>query len=220
MAFLPAAERYSLIGDIDRWVVRAACDTLSNYQSLWNGRPALVAINISGQSLGDASFLEFVVEQLARTDVRPEQFCFEITETSAITHLVAAKRFIDVLRQRGCRFALDDFGSGLSSFAYLKNLQVDCLKVDGHFVKNMADDPIDRAMVVAINQIGHLMGMRTVGEFVENDRILVALREIGVDFAQGFGIAQPILFETALQLAVKSTPSGCGKVLPAVDRLR
>lgn len=204
MAFLPAAERYNLISDIDRWVVRSACHLLTRYQSKWHGRAPLVAINISGQSLGDARFLEFVIGQLARSGIKPEQFCFEITETSAITHLVAAKNFIDMLRKKGCRFALDDFGSGLSSFAYLKNLRVDCLKIDGHFVKNMADDPIDRAMVTAINQIGHLMGMRTVAEFVENEQILVVLREIGVDFAQGYGIAQPILFENALQLGIRN----------------
>jgi len=204
MAFLPAAERYSLIGDIDRWVLEAACDILARYQSTWRTQPPIVAINVSGQSLGDPTFLDFVVERLKGTDIEPGQFCFEITETSAITHLVSAKQFIGVLRQMGCHFALDDFGSGLSSFAYLKNLHVDCLKIDGHFVKHMADDPIDRAMVASINEIGHLMNMRTVGEFVENEEILAALREIGVDYVQGFGIAKPVPFEEALLRAAET----------------
>ena len=199
MAFLPAAERYNLIGSIDRWVVNAACELFKEHSYFFERQAPVLAINLSGQSLGDASFLEFVVEQLAQPEVKPELLCFEITETAAITHLVSAKRFIDVLRRKGCRFALDDFGSGLSSFAYLKSLHVDCLKIDGHFVKNMVNDPIDQAMVAAINQVGHLMGMQTVAEFVENDQIVLALQEVGVDFAQGYCIAKPIPFVKMLE---------------------
>ncbi len=199
MAFLPAAERYGLVKDIDRWVIREACDLLQQYLPGLGDTPPHIAVNLSGPSLGDASFLDFVMEQLTRPHLSPRHFCFEITETAAITHLVSAKHFIKELRAKGCRFSLDDFGSGLSSFASLKNLQVDCLKIDGHFVKNMADDPIDHAMVESINQIGHIMGMRTIGEFVENERILAALRAIGVDFAQGYGIAKPEPFEAVLK---------------------
>jgi diguanylate cyclase (GGDEF)-like protein len=151
MAFLPAAERYNLIGSIDRWVVNAACELFKKHRHFFQKWSPVIAINLSGQSLGDADFLDFVIEKLAQAEVNPELFCFEVTETAAITHLVSAKRFIDILRHKGCRFALDDFGSGLSSFAYLKNLQVDCLKIDGHFVKSMVDDPIDQAMVASIN---------------------------------------------------------------------
>jgi diguanylate cyclase (GGDEF)-like protein len=201
MAFLPAAERYNLIGSIDRWVVGAACELFKEHSHFFERQAPALAINLSGQSLGDTSFLEFVLEQLAQPEVKPELLCFEITETAAITHLVSAKRFIDVLRHKGCRFALDDFGSGLSSFAYLKSLHVDCLKIDGHFVKNMVDDPIDQAMVAAINQVGHLMGMQTVAEFVENDQIILALQGVGVDFAQGYCIAKPMPFTSMLEQA-------------------
>jgi diguanylate cyclase (GGDEF)-like protein len=199
MAFLPAAERYNLICSLDRWVVSAACEIVRDYRHLFETQASVIAINLSGQSLGDAGFLDFVIEQMAQAKVSPALFCFEVTETAAITHLVSAKRFIDVLRRKGCRFALDDFGSGLSSFAYLKNLPVDCLKIDGHFVKNMVDDAVDRAMVTSINQVGHLMGMQTVAEFVENDEIFSALRAIGVDFGQGYGIAKPMPLVTALE---------------------
>jgi|GEM_PF-383716 len=201
MAFLPAAERYNLVGSIDRWVISAACNLVKAHRRYFQVQAPVMSINLSGQSLGDAGFLDFVVDQFAQTEVSAELFCFEITETAAITHLVSAKRFIDVLRQKGCRFALDDFGSGLSSFAYLKNLHVDCLKIDGHFVKNVVDDPIDQAMVASINQVGHLMGMKTVAEFVENDDIFSALKEIGVDFAQGYCIAEPMPFVAMLKQA-------------------
>lgn len=214
MAFLPAAERYNLICNIDRWVVSAACELVKQYRHVFQAQSPVLAINLSGQSLGDAGFLEFVVDQLAQTEVNPELFCFEVTETAAITHLVSAKRFIDVLRRKGCSFALDDFGSGLSSFAYLKNLQVDCLKIDGHFVRNMVDDPVDRAMVASINQVGHLMGMRTVAEFVEDEQLVEALKEIGIDYAQGYCIAKPTPFVAALEqlgaAAGLSSYSMCG----------
>jgi diguanylate cyclase (GGDEF)-like protein len=201
MAFLPAAERYNLISSIDRWVLAAACKLVSQYQAFFSKlqEPPTIAVNLSGQSVGDTEFLQFAVDQLQRTGIDPTYFCFEVTETAAITHLVAAKRFIDVLRGMGCRFALDDFGSGLSSFAYLKNLHVDCLKIDGHFVKNMANDPIDCAMVASINQIGHLLGMQTIAEFVEDEASVARLTEMGVDFGQGYGIARPEPFVAALE---------------------
>lgn len=132
-----------------------------------------------------------MIEKFNEGRVPPEKICFEITETAAIGNLMKATRFMSVLKSRGCCFSLDDFGSGLSSFAYLKNLPVDYLKIDGVFVKDIVDDPIDYAMVKAINEMGHVMGKRTVAEFVEKDAILVKLREIGVDYAQGYGIAKP-----------------------------
>lgn len=194
MAFIPAAERYHLMPAIDRWVVRTALAVMAQPHKTptLHASQRHFAINLSGQSLGDDQFLEFVTEQIQQSGVAAEQVCFEITETAAIANLAGAIRFMTTLRESGCRFALDDFGSGLSSFAYLKQLPVDYLKIDGSFVKGMLDDPIDCAMVDSINQIGHVMGIRTIAEFVENHAILAKLKELGVDYAQGYAIAKPI----------------------------
>ena len=142
-------------------------------------------------------------EQLRLFDVPPDTICFEITETAAIANLDKAIHFIQEMRALGCRFSLDDFGAGMSSFAYLKHLPVDFLKIDGGFVKDMADDPIDRAMVEAINNVGHVMGKQTIAEFVDDPRVIEILGEIGVDFMQGHGVALPRPFASRLQLAVK-----------------
>jgi diguanylate cyclase (GGDEF)-like protein len=201
MAFIPAAERYNLMPAIDRWVLRTALATLSQIRA----DPArdqvdLCAINLSGASIGDERFLHFVREQIDRFAVPRHTICFEITETVAIANLDRAARFIRELKELGCRFSLDDFGAGMSSFAYLKHLPVDFLKIDGVFVKDMADDPIDRAMVEAINNVGHVMGKQTIAEFVDGERVIEALRQIGVDYAQGYGVAQPRPFEATLQI--------------------
>ncbi|MEE8234072.1 MAG: EAL domain-containing protein, partial [Gammaproteobacteria bacterium] len=192
-AFLPAAERYNLINLIDRWVITSAFQTLKDHSD-FNNHNSFFSINLSGQSLADLGMLDFIVDQLQVHEIRPEQVCFEITETAAIANLSMAIGFISTLRELGCRFALDDFGSGLSSFGYLKNLKVDYLKIDGMFVKDMVDDPIDHAMVKSINEIGHIMGIKTIAEFVENDEIKGMLREIGVDYAQGYGVSMPLPF--------------------------
>jgi diguanylate cyclase (GGDEF)-like protein/PAS domain S-box-containing protein len=189
-AFIPAAERYHLIASIDRWVVHAAFVSLA-CRALSHGDETCFAINLSGQSVGDEHFLDYVLEEIELTGVEPSRVCFEITETAAVGNLVQAMRFIDVLKDLGCRFVLDDFGSGLSSFAYLKNLQVDFLKIDGAFVRDMIGSPVQRALVESIHQIGQVMGIRTIAESVENHATLEALREIGVDYVQGFGIALP-----------------------------
>lgn len=188
--FLPAAERYNLIGRLDRWVVRHAFEVLAATPSAIR-KLHTCSINLSGDSVSDVSFLDYVIEQFHQTGVPAAKIVFEITETAAITHLTRATAFMMALREIGCRFSLDDFGSGLSSFGYLKTLPVDYLKIDGMFVKDMLDDPIDHAMVKSINEIGHVMGKRTVAEFVENDAIRERLRELGVDYAQGYGIARP-----------------------------
>ena len=188
-AFIAAAERYHLIGSLDRWVVQTAFGAIAEAQR--GGSSTLFAINISAQSLSDETFLPFVINQLAASPVDPRRICFEITETAAVSKLDSALRFVSTLREKGCRFALDDFGSGLSSFAFLRNLPVDFLKIDGGLVQDMVEDPVKRAMVEAINQVGHVMGMRTIAEWVENGEVLAAVQGLGVDYAQGFWFSAP-----------------------------
>jgi diguanylate cyclase (GGDEF)-like protein/PAS domain S-box-containing protein len=206
MAFIPAAERYNLMPAIDRWVIRTAFATISREQAEGGAVFEICAINLSGGSIGDEGFLGYVREQFARFPVvRPQSICFEITETAAIARLDKATHFIEEMKSLGCRFSLDDFGAGMSSFAYLKHLPVDFLKIDGGFVKNMADDPIDRAMVEAINSVGHITGKQTIAEFVDGERVIALLREIGVDFAQGYGVAKPKPFGRRLQVAAATS---------------
>jgi len=187
-AFLPAAERYDRMRAIDRWVVSTALKYVSQCME---SDEQIHTINLSGASLGDDSLSNFVRAQIAASGVEPRSICFEITETVAISNYQSAVRFMQEMRGIGCSFALDDFGSGLSSFAYLKTLPVDFLKIDGAFVRNIANDPMDRAIVEAMNRVAHVAGLRTIAEFVENDAIVQVLREIGVDFAQGYGIGKP-----------------------------
>jgi diguanylate cyclase (GGDEF)-like protein/PAS domain S-box-containing protein len=188
--FLPAADRYNLSSKIDRWVITATFDWIFNHPAHLQ-RLNLCAINLSGHSLNDETFLDFVHRQFEEFPIPPEKICFEITETVAIANLSRTAAFMNVLKDRGCRFSLDDFGSGLSSFAYLKNLPVDFLKIDGAFVKDILHDPLDQALVKSISEVGHVMGKRIIAEFVEDEATLMKLREIGVDYAQGYGIARP-----------------------------
>jgi diguanylate cyclase (GGDEF)-like protein/PAS domain S-box-containing protein len=192
-SFIPAAERYGLMTSLDRWVVRNVFKVIAQCRDehKYTGPMVVCAINLSGTSMGDEDFLGYIKQQLRIYDIIPSMICFEITETSAIANLGSAIRFINELKELGCQFALDDFCAGMSSFAYLKHLPVDYLKIDGSFVKDMLDNPINRAMVEVINHIGHVMGKRTIAEFVETAQIEMALREIGVDFAQGFLIERP-----------------------------
>ncbi len=202
MAFIPAAERYGVMSTVDRWVVRTAFAWLA-------GHPAeeRLAINLSSQSLGDGDFLNFVMEQFRATRLSPRRICFEITETAAIANWNRVTHFIAALRALGCRFALDDFGSGMSSFGYLKGLAVDFIKIDGAFVRDMIDDEVDFAMVEAVNRIGHVMGIRTTAEYVENDEILAKLREMGVDYAQGYGLHMPQPLEGPVEIPAAKTAS-------------
>src|SRR5579871_4337192 len=188
--FIAAAERYGITPAIDRWVIENAFRWLvseaDERQNLFQ-----CSINLSGQSLGDDKFLPFVIEQLRHSGLDASKICFEITETAAVASFSQANRFIQALKQQGCKFALDDFGTGLSSFGYLKHFPVDYLKIDGSFVREILHDPIDREMVRSINEIGHLTGKQTIAEFAENAEIIQMLKNIGVDYAQGYGIAQP-----------------------------
>ena len=203
-AFLPAAERYNLIEKIDLWVLNTSFDLLENHPEFVQ-QIEFVSINISGPTLTNQVFLQAVVEKFKANKIDANKICFEITETAAIANLNSAINFISRLKAIGCRFALDDFGTGLSSFSYLKNMPTDYLKIDGAFVKNIVNDPIDRAMVKSINEIGHVMGMLTIAEFVENDEIKEVLKEIGVDCAQGFGLGKPEPFLALLE-ASRDTP--------------
>ena len=197
-AFIPAAERYSLMGAIDRWVVENTLKTLGQDIDHVQNRISTCSINLSGQSLSDDRFMSSLAKMIDDMDIPPELLCFEITETAVISNLSNATRLIDNLRAMGCQFALDDFGVGLSSFGYLKSLSVDYLKLDGCFIKNMTRDTTDYAMVHAINYVGQTLRIKTIAEFVENKETLEALRDIGVDYAQGYGIAKPQPLEEAL----------------------
>jgi len=190
--FIPAAERYNVMPMIDRWVVSQALGTLAHYRT--DGDPRFgytLSINLSGTSLNDDRFLEFLINELQTYDLSPGAVCFEITETAAIYNLPKVVHFMQEFRARGCQFSLDDFGSGLSSFMYLKTLPVDYLKIDGQFIQNMCTDHVDRSMVEAIAQIGRAMGIKTIAERVESAEVLASLAQIGVEYAQGFYIAVP-----------------------------
>ncbi len=188
--FIPAAERYKLMPQLDRWVVQSAFKYLSQ-SGLGHKDDGAFFINLSGSTLDDASFFRDVRALLSDFQIKSERVCFEITETTAINNLKDAVEFISEIRDEGFKFALDDFGAGMSSFSYLKKIPVDYLKVDGSFVQNMLSNAIDRSIVEACNGIGHAAGLQTIAEFVEDTDTANALKTIGVDFAQGFGIAKP-----------------------------
>ncbi|HEY6093900.1 MAG TPA: EAL domain-containing protein [Gallionellaceae bacterium] len=188
MAFIPAAERYNMMNMLDRWVVETVFQRLARRTALGN---TVCAINLSGQSLGDEQMLDFILEQFNKTGVPARHICFEITETAAIANLRSALRMVSTLRAKGCQFSLDDFGSGMSSFGYLKQLRVDYLKIDASFVRQIITSSTDRAMVASINHIGHVMGIQTIAEGVEHDEVLDALRELGIDYVQGFRLHLP-----------------------------
>ena len=196
--FIPAAERYQLMPAIDRWVISKTLPALAAFDRdmLLNGT---FAINLSGQSLGEDNFLEFVHSQIEKSGVPPECICFEITETAAVANISTASAFMDSLGKINCSFSLDDFGAGISSFGYLKNLPADLLKIDGAIVKDIVLDEASDAMVIAINEVGHAMKIRTIAEYVENEAIKSRLKEIGVDYAQGNVIGEPIKLEERLR---------------------
>ncbi|TQK05411.1 EAL domain-containing protein [Herbaspirillum sp. SJZ107] len=195
-AFIPAAERYDLIVPLDRWVVTHVCRHIQAERRRADGsRKAqlyapMYSVNLSGSSLGDDGMLAHIQSEIAAHGIDPGQLCFEITETAVIANLPKAQEFIASLRALGCHFSLDDFGSGLSSFAYLRTLPVDYLKIDGLFIRGIAGNDINRALVKAINEVGHVMGIRTVAEYVEDTETLAAVRALGIDYAQGYAVGQ------------------------------
>ncbi len=189
--FLRAAENYQLAVRVDRWV----CDRVLRFFETREGvgeKLDLCCINLSSQTLTDSAFLTYLVDRIGPENQIAPSLCFEITETGVIANLEQATLFIVTLQALGCRFALDDFGSGVSSFAYLKSLPVDIVKIDGMFVRNAVDNPIDRALVASINDISHAMNKLTIAEYVDNEKTLNAVTEMGVDYAQGFYLAKPL----------------------------
>ena len=197
-AFLPAAERYKLIEKLDAWVVSHTCEFLAKH-TVFSDQIDFVSINLSGHSLSNEKFLDAIFTIFTKTGVSPKKVCFEITETAAVSNMNSAISFVNSLKEFGCQFALDDFGSGISSFGYLKNLPVDYLKIDGMFVKDIVHDHIDYAMVKSINEIGQVMGMQTIAEFVENDEIKQKLKALGVNYGQGYGLGKPVPLENLIQ---------------------
>lgn len=191
-SFLPAAERFYLMPEIDKWVITETLKIFSDYWPKLNNPHGKIAINLSGQSLGTKNFLDFVVDHTSKALLPAENICFEVTESAAISNLENAIHFMSELRNKGFLFSLDDFGTGLSSFSYLKTLNVDYLKIDGSFVKEIINDPIAETMVAAINHVGHVMGLKTIAEFVENDDIKDRLKGMCVDYVQGYAITKPI----------------------------
>ena len=194
--FIPAAERYNLMSTLDRWVIHQALSLLADRNPEAEEAHFTLAINLSGTSLSEDRFLEFVIEELKKQKLPQGAICFEITETAAISNLSRVIHFMQALKKLGCKFSLDDFGSGLSSFTYLKNLPVDYLKIDGQFIRHVAEDTVDESMVKAINQVGRAMGIETIAERVETKEVFDKLGELGIEFAQGYYIARPTSVKT------------------------
>ena len=210
--FVRAAERYGLMRDIDRWVVGQVLEQLEGLPAEVLARVGTCAINLSAVSLSDESFLELARIALHRHAVPPEKICFEITETAAVANLEQAQRLIRELSALGCRFALDDFGSGMASYSKLKALRVNYLKIDGTFVRDLGNNALDRAMVRSINQLAHVLGIETVAEGVGTPALLDRLRSLGIDYAQGYGVDRPGPLEAALGGETQRSPAGGGKL--------
>lgn len=195
--FLPSAEQQGMMIEIDQWVVREA---IRNLKLITQKTPLPVfSINLSGQSINEPQFLDFVLREIKSADINPHMICFEVTESVAVSDVGLAMKFIKSLKELGCSFSLDDFGTGVSSYGYLKELPVDYLKIDGTFVKDIETDPVSQEMVRSINQVGHVMGLEVIAEYVENDEIIQILNEIGVDYGQGYGISRPIPIDQVVQ---------------------
>jgi len=197
-ALFSAAERYHMTPQIDRWVVSTTIAALSGISESVADKDAIFSINLSGQSLGDDDIFEFIEEEISQSGLAPSSLCFEITESAAVSNLAKAQTFIDRLRKYGCSISLDDFGAGLSSFAYLKNFNVDTLKIDGSFIRDITDNRISESMVAAITQVAKVMELQTVAEYVESNKTRKLITKLGVDFAQGHIIGKPVALSIVL----------------------
>ena len=189
--FIPPAEQFNLMPIIDRWVINKTLEILSSAGFAQQPGEGIVSINLSGQSLTDNELTDYVIDEINKYHIAPECICFEITETAAIHDTRSAHNIFRQLKSRGFKLSLDDFGTGLSSFSYLRDMPVDFLKIDGSFVRTILEDNVTSAMVASINHVGHVMGIKTIAEFVESDEIITALKHIGVDYLQGYAIAKP-----------------------------
>lgn len=205
--FLPAAERYHMMPNIDRWVIKEVFGCIKRHKVNNNENIDMVAVNLSGQSMSDEGFLVYVLDLFEQYKVLGKQICFEVTETAVISNITYARNFISVMKNFGCRFALDDFGSGLSSFQYLKDLDVDYIKIDGSFIRSMPYNDNSYNMVTSINHIGHVMGLKTIAEFVENDEISTMLEDIGVDYIQGYFVDKPHPIDDTAGAICESVPA-------------
>jgi len=188
--FLPAAEEQGMMLDIDKWVVHEAFRNLKLIKQI--SPLPVFSINLSGQSVNEAAFLDFILHEIKTMEVNPQMICFELTESVAVNSLETAMQFMQTLKDLGCRFSLDDFGTGVSSYAYLRQLPINYLKIDGIFIKDIVTDEISQEMVRSIKQIGHVMGLEIIAEYVENNEIVEVLNEIGIDYGQGYGISRPM----------------------------
>ena len=209
-ALFSAAERYRLMPQIDRWVVSAALGALADVTTIAEGRAVSFAINLSGQSLGDDEILAFIEDEIRQSGVPASCLCFEVTESAAVSNLAKAQQFLDRLHTLGCSLALDDFGAGLSSFAYLKNFSVDMLKIDGSFIRDITDNRISESMVAAITQVAKVMELETVAEYVECDETRKLIGELGVDYAQGHAVGRPMPIDDALDGLGKASRTSAG----------
>jgi EAL domain-containing protein (putative c-di-GMP-specific phosphodiesterase class I) len=206
-ALFSAAERYYLMPQIDRWVTSTTIALLAGHANTIAATDANFAINLSGQSLSDDDILEFIDEELLTSGISASTLGFEVTESAAVSNLNKAQTLIDDLRERGCCISLDDFGAGLSSFAYLKNFNVDTLKIDGGFIRDITENRISESMVAAITQVAKVMELKTVAEYVESKETRELVKKLGVDFAQGHEVGRPLLLQETLEQLAASQKS-------------
>jgi len=207
-AFFSAAERYQLMPQVDRWVVSKTIASLAEHPDIVRDAGAVFSVNLSGQSLSDDDILEFIEQEIEVAGLPATSLGFEVTESAAVSNLAKAQQFISALRENGCSISLDDFGAGLSSFAYLKNFAVDILKIDGGFIRDISDNRISESMVAAITQVAKVMELETVAEYVENEKTRKRVAELGVHYAQGHAIGKPMPLEDVLgELSVRLTSS-------------
>jgi EAL domain-containing protein (putative c-di-GMP-specific phosphodiesterase class I) len=207
-ALFSAAERYKLMPQVDRWVTSTTLARLAEHSDAIESTRARFSINLSGQSLSDDEILEFIDEEIRGNAVPATALCFEVTESAAVSNLAKAQALIGELRKRGCSISLDDFGAGLSSFAYLKNFDVDALKIDGSFIRDITDNRISESMVAAITQVAKVMELKTVAEYVETEKTRQLIAKLGVDFAQGHRVGRPLpLAETLATFSRSARPS-------------